>query len=272
MIPIRDNIPSRSTPLINYFMIAVCALVFLQQTSEPPDGATLIERYGMVPARVSDPSVALEVPEVRLVRTPLGIVQEESSRPMAPSAVPPFLTMLTCIFLHGGWMHILGNLWFLYIFGDNVEDCLGHIGYLVFYLACGVGASVAHYAVDPTSTVPTIGASGAIAGVMGAYFVLYPRAKVLSIVPIFFFLQIVVLPAPLFLGVWFLLQFLQGTFSIAAMQSAGVAWWAHIGGFFFGWLVARVLMLLHATRPPVSTTRPNTSRSGMYSLDRHRPY
>ncbi|MBN1443009.1 MAG: rhomboid family intramembrane serine protease [Planctomycetes bacterium] len=238
MIPIRDNIRALRKPLVNYAIIAGCALVFflqLQETAGPGEG--LVELYGMIPRRVTQPGEPLTVPVPQ--RGPFGrvvIVQQ----PVAESPVPPWLTLLTCIFLHGGWLHFLGNMWFLFIFGDNVEDRLGHLGYLAFYLIAGVGASLAHLIANAASTVPTIGASGAIAGVMGAYFLLYPRAMVLAVIPIFFIIRLVVLPAPIFLGFWFLLQFLQGAMQTSS-QAGGVAWWAHIGGFAFG--VAAVFAL-----------------------------
>ena len=151
-------------------------------------------------------------------------------------------------------MHIIGNMWMLWIFGDNVKDRLGHFWYLIFYLFCGVAASATHLLSGPDSTAPTIGASGAIAGVMGAYFVLYPRAMVLSLVPVFFFIQMVVLPAPVFLGIWFLLQFFQGTFAVTSLQNAGVAWWAHIGGFVSGLGIAWILKSQNITPPRYENT------------------
>jgi membrane associated rhomboid family serine protease len=143
--------------------------------------------------------------------------------------VVPFLTFM---FLHGGFLHLLGNMWSLYIFGDNVEDRLGHFRYLVFYVLCGLASGVSHLVLNWHSNIPTIGASGAIAGVMGAYFILYPRAKILALVPIFFFLHFMEVPAFLFLGIWFLFQFLSA--AGASAQAGGIAWWAHIGGFIFG--------------------------------------
>jgi hypothetical protein len=136
------------------------------------------------------------------------------------------------MFLHGGLLHLLGNMWSLYIFGDNVEDHLGHFRYLAFYLLCGLASGVSHLVLNWHSEIPTIGASGAIAGVMGAYFVLYPKAKVLTLVPIFIFIQFIELPAYIFLGIWFLFQFLSA--AGASAQASGIAWWAHIGGFIFG--------------------------------------
>jgi hypothetical protein len=145
------------------------------------------------------------------------------------------------MFLHGGWLHLLGNMLFLYIFGDNVEDRLGHIAYAGFYLFAGVLAGLTQWLASPTSPLPTIGASGAIAGVLGAYFMLYPHARVLTIVPIFFFLEFLVLPAWVLLGLWFVIQLFQGSLASATPGAGGVAWWAHIGGFVVGAAVVYVL-------------------------------
>ncbi|NIL98739.1 MAG: rhomboid family intramembrane serine protease [Planctomycetales bacterium] len=267
MIPIRDNIPPRTTPLVNYTLIAVCGLVFLAQRNE----LSLVERYGMIPQRVMDPGREVVIPERRQVSTQFGMRIVEVDHVVAPSAVPPWLTLLTCIFLHGGWMHFLGNMWFLFIFGDNVEDRLGHVGFLVFYLASGIAASAAHLATNPGSPIPTIGASGAIAGVMGAYFYLYPHARVLTIVPIFFILQMIVLPASVFLAIWFVLQFFQGVFSVGSTRAAGVAWWAHIGGFVVGLAVAFGLNQIHFLRPKVDKIRPHTDHAGSYRIYPPRP-
>ncbi len=260
MIPLRDNIPSRTAPFVNHALVGVCSVVFLLQVFEPSDQPSLVERFAMVPARVVDPDAPVTTRSIREVQTPLGRQRFLEERPMAPAAVPPWLTLLTCTFLHGGWMHFLGNMWVLWIFGDNVEDRYGHVGYLIFYLACGVAASAAHFLVDRSSTMPTVGASGAIAGVMGAYFLLYPRARVLCLVPIFFFLQIMWLPAPIFLGIWFLIQFFQGTASITSMHSGGVAWWAHIGGFVAGLGVTVWLRNHHRLKGAVQTRRPGSDR------------
>ncbi len=270
MIPLYDNIPSRTTPWVNYLIVALTTLVFgLQLLDQYNDNRwQLVERFGMVPQRVLHPgtTVVMDVPQV--VATPLGPRVVRVQKVIPPAAVPEWLTLLTCIFLHGGWMHFLGNMWFLYIFGDNVEDRLGHTGFLIFYLASGVLASAAHLAANPDSPVPTIGASGAIAGVMGAYFILYPKAQVVALIPLFFIFYSVVLPAPVFLGFWFFIQFFQGIGSITAGQSGGVAWWAHIGGFVVGMLVARSLIPTRLTRPPVTERRPGTERIGIY---RYRP-
>jgi membrane associated rhomboid family serine protease len=269
VIPLRDNVPSRRVPLVNYALVLSCVLVFLAQLrGESAGHASLVERYGMIPARVSQPDEPVEILEQRVERTAFGPRVREVWRRAASAAVPPVLTLLTCIFLHGGWLHLIGNLWFLYIFGDNVEDCFGHVRYLIFYLGCGAAASLAHFLFEPSSAVPTIGASGAIAGVMGAYLLLYPHAMVLSLVPVFILLEIVVLPAPLFLGIWFFLQLLQGSFSIGATQASGVAWWAHIGGFAAGFLVCLLMKRLGWLRPRVAQVRPGTDHIGHYPLGR----
>lgn len=223
---------------------------------------SLVERYGMIPARVLHADDTITVRESVPVRTPFGIQVQEVAREIAPAGVPASLTLLTCIFLHGGWMHFLGNMWFLFIFGDNVEDRFGHLGYLVFYLAAGIAASAAHLASNPDSVVPTIGASGAIAGVMGAYFCLYPKAMVMAVIPIVFFFEMIVLPAPVFLGIWFVLQLFQGV----STQATGVAWWAHIGGFVIGLAVAAVLNQFHRLRPEVTEIRPHTDHAGAYRI------
>ncbi len=251
MFPIRDNIPSRTVPIVNYAIIGLCALAFLAQLGDQDD--SLVYQFGMVPLRVFHPEERIEIREV--VPVPgRGIVQRVLI--LEPSPVNPWITLLTCIFLHGGWMHFLGNMWFLYIFGDNVEDRIGHVGYLLFYLFCGVAASFAHLMTNPESPLPTIGASGAIAGVMGAYFLFYPRARVLSVVPIFVFLHFIVLPAPVFLGIWFLLQLFQSQL-ITDVTAGGVAWWAHIGGFIVGALGALLLNAVGETRPPVRERIPD---------------
>lgn len=268
MIPLRDNIPSRTTPVVNYLLIAACAIVFLFQLTESgdPTDPSIVERYAMIPARILNPDAEIEIPvHSELVQLPDGRVAERVfTRPAFPAAVPTVLTLLTCTFLHGGWLHFLGNMWFLWIFGDNVEDRLGKAAYLAFYLAGGVAASLAHYISDPSSTIPTLGASGAIAAVMGAYLVLYPHARVLTLIPIFIFIQLLWIPAVWFLGIWFVIQLFQGVASITATSAAGVAWWAHAGGFAVG---AAGAWLMHKTRhdrPAVEVVRPGSERTVYY--------
>jgi membrane associated rhomboid family serine protease len=237
--------------------------MFVAQLANAADSA-LVEQLGMIPARVLDPDLRILLPGVEEVHGPFGTRLREAMHEAAPAAVPAWLTPLTCIFLHGGWLHIIGNLWFLWIFGDNVEDRFGHRGYLLFYLAAGVGASLVHLITNPGSEIPTVGASGAIAGVMGAYFYLYPRAMVLTAIPLFFILYTLVLPAPIFLGIWFLMQLLQGSFALGGSVAGGVAWWAHIGGFVVGLGTAIAMGRAHVLRPRVEVVRPNSQHVGLF--------
>jgi membrane associated rhomboid family serine protease len=212
MIPLRDNIPSRTVPFVTYTLIGANLLAFGFELSLGQHLQQFIHIFGVVPAKVT--TIISQAPH------------------LAYYAVLP---LFTSIFLHGGWMHLLGNMLYLYIFGDNVESALGHIRYLIFYLCSGVAASLVHISFNPGSDIPTVGASGAIAGVLGAYFLLFPRARISTLVPIFFFIQIVEIPALLFLGIWFLIQFLSGSMTLGSgAAAAGVAWWAHIGGFAVG--------------------------------------
>lgn len=258
MIPLRDNIPSRSTPVVNYCMMVICILVFLVQTADPDGHLTMM--FGMIPQRVSHPDKPVIIEHYEVLETPFGFQEVKARTEVPPSPVPGWLTIFTCIFLHGSFTHLLGNMWFLYIFGDNVEDRLGHRGYLLFYVGCGVAASLAHFIFESESPLPTIGASGAIAGVMGAYLLLYPHANVVSLVPIVFLLQMMTIPAPIFLGLWFVMQLLQGTFAIGATEATGVAWWAHIGGFAVGFAIAWLLGKMGQTSPRVVVVRPGTTR------------
>jgi membrane associated rhomboid family serine protease len=215
MIPLRDAIPSRTFPLVTYAIIAVNAFAFFIEISQGRGFDQLIHRFGIVPSRFLG----------------AGIFD-----------LPQLLTLLSSMFLHGGWLHILGNMWFLHIFGDNIEDRLGHIKYLFFYLLSGIGAALTQVALNPASGVPMVGASGAIAGVMGAYVFLYPRARIVTLIPIIVFLQVIELPAFVFLGLWFVLQIFSGLTSLGiGADAGGVAWWAHIGGFAAGALLLVVL-------------------------------
>jgi membrane associated rhomboid family serine protease len=222
MIPLRDDQPSLSTPFVNYFLIALNILVFLLELSvgSQSRGAlnALMFQFGVVPTH----EVAL------LSGTPT----------FSPAAA--VLPILTSMFLHASWGHVIGNMWFLWIFGDNIEDYLGHFKYLVFYLLSGIGASLTHILLNSNSPYPSVGASGAIAGVLGAYFVLYPRARVLTWFPPIFLFE---LPAWLMLGYWFVIQFLSGTATAIAetgQASGGVAFWAHVGGFVAGILMIKL--------------------------------
>jgi hypothetical protein len=224
MIPIRDDTPRYSTPYVTYFIIALNVLVFLFELSVEMQGPralnSLIHEFGVVPRH--------------FIRVATG-----------PGFSLPglFLPILTSMFLHAGWLHIIGNMWFLWIFGDNIEDYLGHFLYLLFYLVTGFAAAFSHIVLNAGSNVPSVGASGAIAGVMGAYFILYPRARVLTLVPLIAFVTFWWLPAWVMLGYWFVVQFLMGTVtSIAESQSTGgVAVWAHVGGFVAGIVLIKLL-------------------------------
>ncbi len=223
MIPIRDTIRSETYPVVNSVIVALNVLVFFVQLSQGQRLHEFIYVYGLVPARYAMPEISAHF-----------------------STGHQIISFVTFMFLHGGFLHLLGNMWFLYIFGDNVEDKLGHVRYLAFYLLCGLASGISHLAINWHSEIPTIGASGAIAGVMGAYFILYPNAKVLTLIPIFFFFQFLEVPAFLFLGIWFLFQFLSAAGTSAEM--GGIAWWAHIGGFLFGILFLKLLQIMPHTK------------------------
>ncbi len=222
MIPIRDTLRSNHFPLVNVMIIVVNGLAFFWQMTQGPNLKEAIFLYGMVPARYSDPAIASHF-----------------------TTFEQILPFLASMFLHGGFLHILGNMWFLYIFGDNIEDRLGHIRYLIFYLLAGIAAGLIHLLTNWNSKIPTIGASGAIAGVMGAYLILYPRARILTLVPIFFFFQFFEIPAFVFLGYWFLLQVLFAGFS--GGQGGGIAWTAHVGGFVAGIVIFKLLDFIPRT-------------------------
>src|SRR5712671_1311043 len=207
MLPLRDDIPSATRPTVTYLIIAANVLAFLWELS----GADVLP-WTLVPARLTaDP---------------------------AANAV----TVLTAMFLHGGWLHLLGNMLYLWIFGDNVEDRLGHGRFLFFYVGCGLVAALTQVALSPDSAVPTVGASGAIAGVLGAYLISFPRSRVVTIIPIFIFPWIVEIPAVAYLIIWFAMQLLFGVASLGHAEAlGGVAWWAHVGGFVAGLLGVGVL-------------------------------
>jgi membrane associated rhomboid family serine protease len=216
MIPIRDTIRSKNYPVVNTLIIAANVLIYLVQMALQGESLTrFILTYGLVPVRYSEPEV--------------------SSYFSLGEQVLPFVSFM---FLHGGFWHLLGNMWSLYIFGDNVEDTLGSVRYLLFYLLCGCASGLSHLFINWHSKVPTIGASGAIAGVMGAYLLLYPRSKILTLIPIFFIPYFLELPAFFFIGIWFILQFINA--AGASAQGGGIAWWAHIGGFVFGILFLKL--------------------------------
>ncbi len=217
MIPLKDINPARSAPVVNIALIVANVLVFIYMvyasTLAPGSENAFMMAYGTVPLRVS---------------------LFEQGRVTAEAALLP---LVTSIFLHGGLMHLAGNMLFLWVFGDNVEDYFGHVGYLLFYLVCGVGSGLIHVLFNLGSRIPAVGASGAISGVMGAYAVLYPRHRILT----FFFVFLLPVPAILILGYWFVIQFLEGVTGIGTRTQGGVAVWAHVGGFVLGVLITLLL-------------------------------
>jgi membrane associated rhomboid family serine protease len=208
MIPLRDTQPSYSAPVVTVGLIVLNILVFLYELSlDDFSRNELMMSFGVVPARLQMDA------------------------------------FITSMFLHGGWMHLIGNMWFLWIYGDNVEDVLGSGRYLLFYLLCGIAAALVHVFFNAGSRLPTVGASGAIAGVMGAYLAKFPHSKVLTLIPIFVFFTTVEIPAVFILAYWLLLQVFSGVGEVAQSQlsKGGVAWWAHIGGFAAGFLLIRIM-------------------------------
>jgi membrane associated rhomboid family serine protease len=213
MIPLRDDNPSSIAPVVTIGLIVACVLAFLWELSFGASGQRVIYALGVVPASL------------------LG----RGDLPPELAWVPPWATVFTSMFMHGGWMHLIGNMLYLWIFGDNVEDSMGHGRFIVFYLLCGVAAVLAQALPDPTSEVPMVGASGAISGVLGAYLLLYPHARVLVVIPLGFILQTMRIPAGLVLVLWFGLQLLSN--ALAQAGQGGVAFRAHIGGFIAGMLL-----------------------------------
>ena len=222
MIPIRDTTPSKSVPVVNNTIIGINVVFFLVQMAQGPAQNQFVYLYGLVPAKFTVPQVSVYF-----------------------SFGQNILSLFTFMFLHGGFMHLIGNMWSLYIFGDNVEERLGPARYIAFYLLCGLASGMSHLLLNARSNIPTIGASGAIAGVMGAYFILYPRSRILTLIPIIIIPWFVEIPAFFFLGIWFVLQFINAAGSSG--HAGGIAWWAHIGGFVFGILFLKLFDRIPAT-------------------------
>ncbi|HHM24125.1 MAG TPA: rhomboid family intramembrane serine protease [Bacteroidetes bacterium] len=216
MIPIRDDNPIRQTPYVTISIIVLNVLVFFYQIALGPRGSeAFIFRYGVIPYEITH-------------------FKEITANPAFVTPFPNILTLFTAMFLHGGFFHLFGNMLYLWIFGDNVEYVLGRGRFVIFYLLTGLCASFLHILMNPSSTVPMIGASGAISGVLGAYFLKFPRARVLVVIFFFFFIQTVYIPAVFVLGFWFLMQIMSGLSSLGVREAGGVAWFAHIGGFLAG--------------------------------------
>ena len=232
MIPLRDTNKSKTIPFVNYFIISVCGVVFIYETSLGAYLEAFIHRYAVIPSDVAAVVFRYDASFWAIVRR------------LGHGGFKALYPLLTSMFLHGGWMHLIGNMLYLYIFGDNVEDRLGHLGYLLFYILAGMGATLTEVYFQQHSPVPIIGASGAIAGVLGAYFLLYPKAKILTLIPLFVFFPVVEISAFFFLGFWFIMQFINASVSSGADVGGGVAWWAHAGGFVAGAVLMPVFLLL----------------------------
>jgi membrane associated rhomboid family serine protease len=222
VIPLKDLNPRRSFPAVTLLLILANVIAFVHQITLPPAAAdAFVKTYALTPSHIK---LALEGHRY----TPMQA----------------FLPLFTCMFLHSGFLHIIGNMWFLWIFGDNVEDQFGPLGYLLFYIVCGLGSGITQVAFSWGSKVPSLGASGAISGVLGAYLVFFPRAQILTLVPLLIIFFTVRIPAAVFIGIWFLLNFLSGISSLGVLNAGGIAWWAHVGGFLLGVLIAGFTKLI----------------------------
>ncbi len=222
MIPLRDKARARRLPLVTVLLIIANIYIFLKEIFLGAELKSVIYKYALIPAAYLHPGTWT-----------------------GPQAVSNAMSLVSALFLHGGWLHLLGNMWYLWIFGDNVEDKLGHFKFFLFYILCGIIGNLAHIFTNINSNVPVLGASGCISGVLGAYFLLFPGAKIVTLLPIFIFWTVAEVPAFFFLGIWFLIQFLNGFFTLpGSKESTGyVAWWAHIGGFIGGFLFAFLFRL-----------------------------
>jgi len=221
MIPIRDEIPTRIVPVVNYMLIAINIAVFILMWLAGPSQESWVYQFAMIPSNFSN---GIDVGDIT--------------------------DIFTSMFMHAGLAHIAGNMLYLWIFGDNIEDRLGHVRYLIFYLVGGFIASLAHLLTNPGSQIPTVGASGAIAAVLGAYLVLYPQSRILTFIPLGFFMRLTMVPAVVVLGLWFVLQIFSGVLTLGGPDVGGTAFWAHIGGFVAGILMA---LLLSPRQRPASS-------------------
>jgi membrane associated rhomboid family serine protease len=218
MFPLRDDNPTSITPVVTWLLIALNVMVFFYQVSLGPRALQLFAfQFGAIPA----------------------VIAGGQDLPRGITAIPPFLSIFTSMFLHGGWMHLIGNMWFLWIFGNNIEEAMGGLRYSLFYIICGFLASITHIIFNLDSTIPSIGASGAIAGILGAYLMLFPRARVLTLIFLGFFIRLLWIPAGFILGFWFIIQVWSGSFA-GGRAGGGVAFWAHVGGFLAGILLVGI--------------------------------
>jgi membrane associated rhomboid family serine protease len=272
VLPLKDNNPTARFPVVTVALIVACFAVFFWQLNFPTDsrldqaGFGSIDQssleYGAIPYRITHPdkgdcavgavseqggqfAAGVVCPGTKDYARAVAIGQEDpAARPIVVNEAPWWVTLFTSMFMHGGWLHILGNMLFLWVFGNNIEDRLGRVKFLLFYVLAGLIAVYTQALIDTTSTAPTIGASGAIAGVLGAYAVLFPRARVLTLIFIVFFVTLVEIPALILLAVWFILQFVPalGQVAVESGGGEGVAYFAHVGGFLFGLAVAAVML------------------------------
>ncbi len=218
MIPLRDRNPSGSFPVVTVCIIILNVLVFFYELSLGRHLDNLIVHFGVVPLKVTHFSTI-----------------------NGATVLNTYFPFLSYLFLHGGFIHLIGNIWYLWIFGDNVEDTLGHLKFILFYFVCGIVSAIVHVVFNSQSGVPCVGASGAIAGILGAYMVTFPRARILVVLPLFIVWEFIELPAAMVLGFWFVIQFFIGVATLSSSGGEGVAWWAHIGGFVSGIILIKLL-------------------------------
>jgi hypothetical protein len=242
MFPIRDTIRSSTFPLVNTIIISINVVVFFIEILYASNLEAFIYTYGLVPARYSDPGLSSYF-----------------------SSGQQLFSLVSFMFLHGGFLHLIGNMWFLYIFGDNIEDRLGHVRYILFYLLCGWASAAVQLGINFDSMIPTIGASGAVAGVMGAYLILFPRSRILTMILIVIIPYFIELPSIFFLAFWFIIQFVSA--SLSDVSADGIAWWAHVGGFTSGIIFSGILLIIPRTgfntKTQKATTRQSTPRFQM---------
>jgi len=234
MLPLKDNIPAKNFPYVNIGLILINSAFFIYEMSHGPELDQLIFTLGFIPAR---------------------FIAQQGETLLNPAGVLP---VFSSMFLHANLVHLISNMWMLWIFGDNIEDCMGHGRYLLFFILCGIASIFAQTISNPQSAIPMVGASGAISGVLGAYIITYPKARILTLVPIVILFYIIELPAYFFLGFWFLIQLIQGSlYSLNSEQMAGggVAWWAHVGGFAAGVILLQVFRCKDWQRPVVPSER-----------------
>jgi hypothetical protein len=261
-LPFHDDNPTRRTAVVTYGLVAANVVAFLWLLSiNPGQREDVTLHRGYIPARIeqlSKPKPVIITRAVRVYNPQFGVKTLRQEIPLEPNHGEIILSLFTCMFLHGGWVHLLGNMWFLWLFGNNVEDRLGHVAFLVFYLAGGLLGSAAHWLIDPQSLVPVIGASGAVAAVLGAYAITWPWARIHTLVFLVIFITVIDLPALGVLGAWFVLQLIQGQAQLGLKGVGGVASWAHVGGFVAGMVLMPLLgRLLGLGRP---STRQREAR------------